>query len=295
MFSGAGMRALNHVGFKVHHVSPCARITNTSSPTLTPQHHVTRLMCSSAASGGFSILQAGSRLGLGSGGLILGSGGLLVYSAATSGNASASGDLEVESNKAPWVQSLAQDSEEMLNPGAMLRTHPIAKVFVDQDHLFETMRNSAQIKEFRCFYEQQHKRFHSVVQLGKDVCGYPQTVHGGLTAAIIDETFGGLGICMWKSGALGVRLPAYTARLEVDYKKKIPAGSLVLCTTEIEKVDGRKVWMRASVTDGKGANTYASARALFVAPRTPGETVAQTVAGFFGGLIGGKRRQKQQE
>ncbi len=52
-------------------------------------------------------------------------------------------------------------------------------------------------------------------------------MHGGLTAAIIDETFGGLGICMWKSGALGVRLPAYTARLEVDYKQ-VSAGTLVL-------------------------------------------------------------------
>lgn len=53
----------------------------------------------------------------------------------------------------------------------------------------------------------------------RDVCGYPQTVHGGLTAAIVDETLGGLGVCMWRSGALGFRPPAYTARLEVDYKK----------------------------------------------------------------------------
>jgi hypothetical protein len=67
----------------------------------------------------------------------------------------------------------------------------------------------------------------------RDVCGFPQTVHGGLTAAIMDETLGGLGICMWQSGALGFRPPAYTARLEVNYKRvsldeAIHAQSLII-------------------------------------------------------------------
>ncbi len=51
------------------------------------------------------------------------------------------------------------------------------------------------------------------------MCGFPQTVHGGLTAALVDETVGGLAVALWRSGALGFRPPAYTARLEVDYKK----------------------------------------------------------------------------
>lgn len=50
---------------------------------------------------------------------------------------------------------------------------------------FETMIQSKQIGEFRCFYEKAGKKFHSVVQLGKDVCGFPQTVHGGLTAGAL--------------------------------------------------------------------------------------------------------------
>lgn len=37
--------------------------------------------------------------------------------------------------RANWVKQLAEGSEEMLNPGAMLRQHPVAKIFVDQDHL----------------------------------------------------------------------------------------------------------------------------------------------------------------
>ena len=51
------------------------------------------------------------------------------------------------------------------------------------------------------------------------MCGFPQTVHGGLTAALVDETFGGLSVSIWRAGKLGFRPPAYTARLEVDYKQ----------------------------------------------------------------------------
>ncbi len=33
-----------------------------------------------------------------------------------------------------------------------------------------------------------------------------------------------------------LQAPAYTARLEVDYKQKVPAGSTILCTTELESI-----------------------------------------------------------
>ncbi len=104
----------------------------------------------------------------------------------------------------------------------------------------------------RCYFDKKRRQFHAVVSLGKDVCGFPMTVHGGLTAAIFDETFGGLGICMWKDGALGFRPPAYTARLEVDYKKKIPAGSIILCSTSVESIDDRKVRLACGLTEKAG-------------------------------------------
>eukprot|EP00877_Chromochloris_zofingiensis_P012887 jgi/Chrzof1/7852/Cz02g38260.t1 len=166
-----------------------------------------------------------------------------------------------------WVQQLAAKHGmlEVPIPGQMLRKHPVGQLISEEDHLFETMRRSEQIKEFRCFYDAADKRFHSVVQLGKEVCGYPFTVHGGLTAAIIDETLGGLYTSLLTSGNLGMTLPGLTARLEVDYKKKIPAGTTLLVTTEIETIEPRKVWMKAHVTNGEGV-TYATGRALFVAP-----------------------------
>lgn len=60
--------------------------------------------------------------------------------------------------------------------------------------------------------------------------------------------------------------PAYTVALEVQYKSKIPASAVVLCTCEVEKAEGRKLWMRATMRDGPEGQIYATSKALFVAP-----------------------------
>jgi len=48
--------------------------------------------------------------------------------------------------------------------------------------------------------------------------------------------------------------------------QKISAGATILCTAEVETVNGRKVWMKSTVSDGPSGKVYATARALFVAP-----------------------------
>ena len=73
-------------------------------------------------------------------------------------------------------------------------------------------------------------------------------VHGGLTAAIFDEAFGGLLYSLKKTGTTSFWGPAYTAQLEVSYKHKIPAGATVLCSAEVESMEGRKLWMKATMS-----------------------------------------------
>mmetsp|Transcript_32245 Transcript_32245/g.71351 ORF Transcript_32245/g.71351 Transcript_32245/m.71351 type:complete len:278 (+) Transcript_32245:89-922(+) len=263
------------------HHAHCPHPLRQANRAKQPQLHNT---CSTAAAAGAAaavgpLIEATKNVALRVGSaMVLGGGAVMAWSQ----NPANEMEKSLSTSSVPWVQQLSQQEqvEEMLNPGQMLRKHPVGKLIVDQDHLFDTMVQSGQIQEFRCFYDYATKQFHSVVQLGKDVCGFPQTVHGGLTAAIVDETFGGLGVCLWKSGALGMRPPAYTARLEVDYKKKIPAGSLILCTTHLEKVEDRKIWMTAEVSNGDGV-VYATGKALFVAPKL------QNV--FFGWIPGMRR------
>ena len=104
------------------------------------------------------------------------------------------------------------------------------------------------INDIEGYYVPQDKKFNAVVALGKEVAGFPRIVHGGLTAAIFDEAFGGLLFSLKKSGALKFLGPAYTVQLEVSYKSKISADSTILCSARLDKVEGRKLWMTATMS-----------------------------------------------
>jgi acyl-coenzyme A thioesterase PaaI-like protein len=173
-----------------------------------------------------------------------------------------------ESDSLPWVRALAESEgvREVPLPGQMLRDHPIGRLVSEPDHLLANMVSTGQMREFRCFYDEKRRLFHSVVLLGRDVAGYPSTLHGGATAAFVDETLGGLYTSLLAGGKLGATLPGLTKRLEVDYKRTAPTGGALHITAEVESVEPRKVWMRASVKDGATGAEYATGRALFVAP-----------------------------
>lgn len=55
-------------------------------------------------------------------------------------------------------------------------------------------------------------RFYAVVSLGRNICGHPRIVHGGLTAALIDETLGCLMFALKNSWAISLPGPMFTVR-----------------------------------------------------------------------------------
>jgi acyl-coenzyme A thioesterase PaaI-like protein len=87
--------------------------------------------------------------------------------------------------------------------------------------------------------------------------GAPGLAHGGLLAAAFDETLGALN---WLLGR-----PAVTARLEVDFRRPVPVGTVLRIDAEVLGVDRRKIYSRAigriSDSDGEIAVT---ASALFI-------------------------------
>lgn len=123
------------------------------------------------------------------------------------------------------------------------------------------------INDMEGFYVPDAKKFNAVVALGREVAGFPRIVHGGLTAAIFDEAFGGLLFSLKKSGGVTFWGPAYTVQLEVTYKSKIAADSTILCSAKLDKVEGRKLWMTATMSDGPTGRVYATSKALFVTPK----------------------------
>jgi hypothetical protein len=48
----------------------------------------------------------------------------------------------------------------------------------------------------------------------------------------------------------------------------------VLCTAQVDSLEGRKIWVAANLTDPSQETVYASSRALFVKPKVPVPTLA---------------------
>lgn len=51
----------------------------------------------------------------------------------------------------------------------------------------------------------------------------------------------------------------------------LPAATLVNCTAEVESHEGRKIWVKAELTDAPGGSVFATSRALFVIPKPSAE------------------------
>lgn len=99
-------------------------------------------------------------------------------------------------------------------------------------------------------------------KLGADVCGHPAIVHGGITALLLDQTFG------WLFVSSGLPL-AVTASLTINYKAKISAPGVVIVKAKIDKLESRKMYFSAEVYDEGGAVLYATASSLFVSLKVP--------------------------
>lgn len=74
-------------------------------------------------------------------------------------------------------------------------------------------------------------------EVGQSHQGAPGLAHGGLLATALDEALGALN---WL-----LMTPAVTARLEADFRRPIPVGSLLTIDAWIVGQEGRKVYTRA--------------------------------------------------
>lgn len=80
---------------------------------------------------------------------------------------------------------------------------------------------------------------------GPDAEGPPGHAHGGAVAAVLDEA---LGAAAWAEGH-----PIVVARLITDFRQMVPIGTDATVEAWVHKVDGRKVYTHARLTDPAGA------------------------------------------
>lgn len=135
---------------------------------------------------------------------------------------------------------------------------------------------------------------------GKHAVGHPGIVHGGATAALVDETCGALflssglgsgftanlnvGGCLGLSCDGALRSPPRdarshatrpSARSHTDYKAPLPAGTDFRVVAWVEEVStgkggSTKVWVASRVeSDTPNPKVFAQARALFVVKKMP--------------------------
>ncbi|KAE8345144.1 HotDog domain-containing protein [Aspergillus arachidicola] len=102
--------------------------------------------------------------------------------------------------------------------------------------------------------------FVAFCQLG--VNGYINTTHGGVLAALLDET---LGLCAetYRVFISDEQEHSLTARVEVDYHSPVPPPRIIVIKTWVKRTKGWKWFLEAHVLDHEGS-MKATAKSLYI-------------------------------
>jgi hypothetical protein len=107
----------------------------------------------------------------------------------------------------------------------------------------------------RYFRRSDDERLVGRAWFGSGAEGPPAHAHGGAMAAVLDEA---MGSSAWLAG-----YPVVAAHIEVDFRRMLPLGTDAHLEAWIERVDGRKVFVRGRLArdDGK---LFAESGGLFI-------------------------------
>ncbi len=91
--------------------------------------------------------------------------------------------------------------------------------------------------------------------------GYEGALHGGIVAALLDET---MGWAIFHQGIWGV-----TAKLSVTYRRPVPVGEELLVAAEVVRDRGRAIEIHGTIARAAGGEVLAEADAMYM--RMPDE------------------------
>ena len=97
----------------------------------------------------------------------------------------------------------------------------------------------------------------TVYFIGSGLNGHEDICHGGFLSLALDEIMG-LIVRLYPKA-----LNPYTMYLNVAFKKPLATPSVILCRAWFTKLQGRKMWVAATVEDGEGG-LYATGESLFI-------------------------------
>lgn len=100
------------------------------------------------------------------------------------------------------------------------------------------------------------------VRFGDHMSGHSGLAHGGAIAAVFDDSLGALFFSACKT-------TGFTANLSVDYRKPTPIGKDLHLRAWVERIEGRKVFLRAVLEGAEDGAVHAEATALFIKKAVP--------------------------
>ncbi|XP_046539069.1 acyl-coenzyme A thioesterase THEM4 [Equus quagga] len=110
--------------------------------------------------------------------------------------------------------------------------------------------------EFVMFHNDVEKRTVCFFQGGPHLQGPSGLLHGGALATMIDVTGGVTAVMTGES--------VMTANLNINFKRPIPLGSVIVINSQIDKVEGRKFFVSCDVRSVDEKTLYSNATGLFI-------------------------------
>lgn len=78
---------------------------------------------------------------------------------------------------------------------------------------------------------------------------------------LLDECMGRVCFARFANG-VGV-----TVKLDISYRAPIPVDSMVLVAAKVEKAEGRKAWVKATIRNPEESIVFVEAEAMFIEPK----------------------------
>jgi hypothetical protein len=101
---------------------------------------------------------------------------------------------------------------------------------IDRNAIHGTLAGSSKIDTYHIYSRDDGVEIAALIEIGDRLCGHPEIVHGGIISAIFDNSFGWLFLASKQK-------PAFTANLNVNFRKPIYSNTNGVIYANIEKIE----------------------------------------------------------
>lgn len=139
--------------------------------------------------------------------------------------------------------------------------------------LHDTLNGENKISAYEVYHKENDEEIVVRIKFGNTLNGHPGVVHGGITALVIDNTYGWLFFILKQP-------VAFTANLSINYRAPLFENTEAILRAKMVKVEGRKMYMSAVLEDTKG-KVIADSTTLFIKPKDWRESFVSAIYRFF--------------